>query len=94
MASVRRSYATACRRAEIANFHIHDLRHTCAAWLVSNGVTLAEIRDLLGHASITMTERYAHPAQENIRCAVAVLDRDCASRSGHADQEDKREKQG
>ena len=30
------------------DFHIHDLRHTCAAWLISAGVALAEVRDLLG----------------------------------------------
>lgn len=47
----------------------------------NNSVALAEVRDLLGHASITMTERYAHLAPENVRAAVAVLD--SVSRSGH-----------
>ncbi|MEO5355492.1 MAG: tyrosine-type recombinase/integrase, partial [Magnetococcus sp. XQGC-1] len=63
------------RKAGIENFHIHDLRHTCAAWLVTSGVALPEVRDLLGHSTIRMTERYAHLAPENIRAAVAVLDR-------------------
>jgi len=49
---------------------------------VSAGVALAEVRDLLSHARITMTERYAHLAPENVRAAVAVLDG--VSRSGHA----------
>lgn len=80
---VKRSFATACRRAGVADFRVHDLRHTCAAWLVSVGVPLTEVRDLLGHASITMTERYAHLAPENVRAAVALLD-ECPSRSGHA----------
>ncbi|MGH8644168.1 MAG: tyrosine-type recombinase/integrase [Gammaproteobacteria bacterium] len=80
---VKHSFATACKRARIVAFRIHDLRHTCAAWLVSAGVPLAEVRDLLGHSSITMTERYAHLAPENVRAAVAVLDR-LRSRSGHA----------
>ncbi len=80
--NIRRSFETACRRIGLEDFNIHDLRHTCAAWLVSNGVAMVEVRDLLGHASITMTERYAHLAPENIRAAVAVLD--SASRSGHA----------
>jgi len=71
--SVKRSFATACRRAGIEDFRIHDLRHTCAAWLVSAGVALPEVRDLLGHSSITMTEKYAHLSPDNVRRAVAVL---------------------
>ncbi len=72
--SIKRSWATACQRAGIEDLHIHDLRHTCAAWLVTAGVPLTEIRDLLGHSTIRMTERYAHLAPENIRAAVAALD--------------------
>ena len=53
---------------------LDDLRHTAAAWLVTAGVSLAEVRDLLGHASITMTERYAHLSPENVRAAVRKLD--------------------
>jgi integrase len=70
----KRSFATACRKAGIEDFRIHDLRHTCAAWLVSLGVPLTEVRDLLGHSSIKMTERYAHLAPENVRAAVNLLD--------------------
>ncbi len=90
IASVRRAFVTACRRIGLEDFHIHDLRHTCAAWLVSAGVALAEVRDLLGHASITMTERYAHLAPENVRAAVAVLD--SASRSGHVTPKESEQK--
>lgn len=78
--SIKRSFATACRRAGIVDFRIHDLRHTCAAWLVSAGVPLSAVRDLLGHSSVTMTERYAHLAPDTVRAAVSVLDE---SRSSH-----------
>lgn len=71
--SIKRSFATACREAEIEDFRVHDLRHTCAAWLVTAGVALPEVRDLLGHGSITMTEKYAHLSPDNVRRAVAVL---------------------
>lgn len=84
--SVKRSFATACRRAGIEDFRIHDLRHTCAAWLVSAGAPLSEVRDLLGHSSVTVTERYAHLAPENVRAAVTLLEQDDGerkSRSGH-----------
>jgi hypothetical protein len=80
---VKRAFASACQRAGITDFRIHDLRHTCAAWLVSADVSLAEVRDLLGHTTIKMTERYAHLAPENVRVAVSVLEGN-VSRSGHA----------
>jgi len=91
--SIKRSFTSACRKARLEDFLIHDLRHTCAAWLVSAGVPRTEVRDLLGHSTVKMTERYAHLAPENIRAAVAVLDTRW-SRSGHArgsqDQETRR----
>jgi integrase len=37
------------------NLHGHDLRHECASRPVEKGVPLAQVRDLLGHASITTT---------------------------------------
>jgi integrase len=55
----------------------HDLRHTCASSLVSGwwgdpeprAWTLAEVCALLGHASITTTERYAHLADTALKRA-------------------------
>ena len=78
--SVKRSWATACKRAGIEDYRFHDLRHTCAAWLVSEGVPLSEVRDLLGHSSVKVTERYAHLSPHRVREAVKILDQ---SRFGH-----------
>jgi len=47
---LRCAFGAACPEAGITDFTIQDLRHTCAAWLVSAGAPLAEIRDLLGTA--------------------------------------------
>jgi hypothetical protein len=37
------------------------------------GVTLKELQELLGHASLAMTMRYAHLAPEHLRTAVSRL---------------------
>ena len=52
------------------NLHWHDLRHEYASRLVERGVPLAQVRDLLGHASITTTERYDNQKLENLQAAV------------------------
>jgi integrase len=64
----------ACKRAGLRNVGWHVLRHTFASHLAMRGATLKVIQDLLGHASITMTMRYAHLAPEVGRDAVKLLD--------------------
>lgn len=67
-------FRKAVKLAGIEDFRIHDLRHTFASWLVSEGVELIKVRDLLGHTSIKMTERYAHLMPSRLLGAVQVLD--------------------
>ena len=52
----------------------HDLRHTYGSHLAMRGVPLRTIQELLGHASIEQTMRYAHLSPEVKRDAVKVLD--------------------
>lgn len=59
-ARLKRAWDGVCRRAGITGLHIHDLRHTCATWLLMAGVQ-AEVRDeILGHGSSETGRRYAH----------------------------------
>lgn len=63
----------ALRRPE---WHIHDLRHTFAAWLANSGqADLLMVKELLGHASLRATGRYLHLFDERARIAVAALPR-------------------
>ena len=68
------AFMRACRKAGIADFHFHDLRHTCAAWLRQKGVQLDLIQKQLGHRDLRMTARYAHVATQQVRDAVNTLD--------------------
>ncbi len=71
--SVRSAFEGACRRAAIKNLRFHDLRHTFATRLVKRGVDLITIKELLGHSSVTITERYTHSFKEQKRNAVCAL---------------------
>lgn len=54
-----------------ATLRFHDLRHTCAAFLIADGRHMEEVKAHLGHSSIRVTsDRYGHlfdEAQEAIR---------------------------
>jgi len=57
---VKRSFKSACLKAGVKNLRFHDLRHTFATRLIERGADIITIRDLLGHSSVRVTERYAH----------------------------------
>jgi integrase len=58
----REILAAAQRRSGLRRIKWHELRHSFASILASGGMPLFVLRALLGHASVKMTERYAHLA--------------------------------
>jgi integrase len=55
--------------AKIPDVHLHDLRHSFASVLASQGLSLPIIGALLGHATPTTTARYAHLLDDPLRRA-------------------------
>jgi site-specific recombinase XerD len=53
----------------------HDLRHTYGSHLAMRGVALKVIQELMGHATIEMTMRYAHLSPEARESAVQEMER-------------------
>jgi integrase len=70
---LRRPFKKACERAEITNFHWHDLRHCCASYLLMNGASLPEIAKILGHKTLAMVMRYSHMSDDHTRNVVASM---------------------
>lgn len=50
----------------------HDLRHTCASWLVQAGVPIYTVAELLG-TTVQVAKRYAHLAPGNLREAILKI---------------------
>ena len=60
--SIRKAIA----RAGLKNCRVHTLRHTHASRLIQNGMSVYEVREILGHSDIKTTMRYAHLEQRQV----------------------------
>jgi integrase len=71
----REWWTAAMEEAKIEKFRWHDLRHTFASRLVEAGANMKVVQEACGHASITMTARYAHVSNKTLHDAMALLNR-------------------
>ena len=53
----------------------HTLRHTFASWLVENRTDLYTVKELMGHSTLAMTERYSHLGANTLQSAVKSLEK-------------------
>ncbi len=73
LTDLKKPWANLLKAAGITEFRFHDLRHHFASKLVMAGVDLNTVRELLGHAELKMTLRYAHLAPEHKAAAVGLI---------------------
>jgi integrase len=69
---LRKHWFIAIKKAGIADFRFHDLRHTAASYLAMNSASLLEIAAVLGHKTLAMVQRYSHITDQHTS---AILDR-------------------
>lgn len=70
---IKKCFKTVCKLAGVENLRFHDLRHTGATRMVAAGVPLPVVKQILNHANIQTTMRYAHTMREQEISAVEAL---------------------
>jgi integrase len=68
------AFTRACRKVNISDFHLHDLRHHAASWLRMSGADVHTVAQLLGHKDLRMAIRYQHLSPAYLADAVCKLD--------------------
>ena len=67
------AFQRAAKRAGLVGFRFHDLRHDFASQFAMRGLSLKAIKELLGHSSLQMTDRYSHLAPDYVAEALRNL---------------------
>ncbi|OGF19324.1 hypothetical protein A3I35_02985 [Candidatus Falkowbacteria bacterium RIFCSPLOWO2_02_FULL_45_15] len=71
----RRQLHRFCKQAGLRRVGWHMLRHTFASHLACKGIPIKTIQELLGHADLKVTLRYAHLGSSTLQQAIQVLDK-------------------
>lgn len=71
--SIFYSWHSARQLADMPELRMHDLRHSFDSFLINAGRSLYEVQELLGHADLRTTSRYAHLSRERLFDAVEVI---------------------
>lgn len=74
VADIKTGFRRAVRSAGLKDVSPHVLRHTAAVHMVAGGIEMSKVSQLLGHSSISVTEKvYARYAPDHLRDAAEIL---------------------
>jgi integrase len=73
LTTIKKAWQAVRKAAAIADFRLHDLRHSFASRVKRGGADLYTVQRLLGHSTPLMTQRYAHLQPDDLRAAVEGL---------------------
>jgi integrase len=74
-ATISRAFQDALVRAKLPKVRFHDLRHSAATFLLAQGFTLEDVKNLLGHSSIVLTSNtYGHVLEQRQREVAVGMD--------------------
>jgi len=64
--SLRSTWRVACKRAEIEDLRVHDLRHEATSRFFERGLSVMEVASITGHRDLRMLARYTHLKAEDL----------------------------
>ena len=71
--TLRKMHIRICKEAGLKKLRIHDLRHTFASHFMMNGGDIYDLKEILGHASVKTTMRYAHLGRKHLQSKANVV---------------------
>ncbi|MFH1262858.1 MAG: site-specific integrase [Pseudomonadota bacterium] len=72
--SIREGFLRACDRAQIENFHFHDLRHMAVTRWVKRGIPEKAIMAISGHKTRKVFDRYTNLTEGDLRDFLKTVD--------------------
>ena len=74
LTTLKTAHAEALGRSKAAPFRVYDLRHTFATRFLEASGDLVILQSILGHSSIHMVTRYAHPTDNHKFAAIRKME--------------------
>ena len=71
--TLRRPHKAALKDSKVPHFVLYSPRHTFLTELGASGCDVWTLMRIAGHSSITISQRYVHPAEDTVQRAMAAL---------------------